>query len=379
MRSSGISAIAYNKLKEYLGIKGGETRLFDLYQQLAEPELEVLDRLGGDVVPLSRLAPAFGIRSDRWKPGKLPDGSDCMVPYGFDPVENDRGDLEIIKDGHVVAKMPKGGLYYDTVYFPYANAETIDDVDKIPITGISDEELLYLKKEAQRLYETTDKAVMGLFGGNVLEWGQGEWGYEKFFLTMAENPDLVLYWLDKLVNVHMSDLKKYMDAVGEYINIIQFSDDLGTQLAPMISPNMYREMIKPYHKKLYGYVRDNYPKAKVFIHCCGAIFDLLPDLIDAGVEIINPVQISAAGMDPRKLKDNFGNDLSFWGGGADMQGFVNRNEIPAIKPHVRELIDIFPPGGGFVFNQVHNIQADIPPEKVMAIYEVALEARKETQ
>jgi len=378
MRSSGISAIAYNKLKNYLNIRGGETRLYDIYQQLAEPEPEILERLGGDVVQLHRLAPSFGIRNDRWKPGKLPDGSDCVTPYGFDPVPNDRGGLDIIKDGRVFARMPKDGLYYDIVYYAYADVETVGDIDKIPINGITDEELAYLEKEAKRLYENTDKAILGPFGGNILEWGQGEWGYEKFLLAMAEKPDLVLYWFDKLAEVHMSDLKKYLNAVGDYINVIQFSDDLGTQTAPQISPNMYREMIKPYHKKLYRYVRENFPRVKVFIHCCGAVFDLLPDLVDAGVEIINPVQISAMGMDPRKLKDRFGTELSFWGGGANMQTFVNTHGIAEIQSHVRELIDIFSPGGGFVFNQCHNIQADVPPEKVVAIYDVALAARKES-
>ena len=377
LRSSGISAIAYNKLKDYLNIEGGVTKLYDIYQQLAEPEPEVLGRLGGDVVQLHRFAPSFGIPNDRWKPGKLPDGSDCIEPYEFDPVPNEKGDLEVIRDGHAIIKMPKGGLYYDVVYYPYADAETTGDIDRIPIKGIDDAELAYLEKEAKRLYEETDKAILGPFGGGTLECGQGEWGYEKFLLSMAEKPDLVLYWLDKLIEVHFDDLKKYLGAVGKYINVIQFCDDLGTQNAPQISPNMYREMIKPYQKKLYRYVRENYPHVKVFIHCCGAIFDLLPDLIDAGVEIINPVQISAAGMDPQRLKTTFGSELSFWGGGANMQTFVNTNSVEAIRGHVRELIDIFAPGGGFVFNQVHNIQANVPPEKIMAIYDTALEYRKE--
>ena len=138
---------------------------------------------------------------------------------------------------------------------------------------------------------------------------------------------------------------------------------------------MYREMIKPYHKKIYSYVRENFPKVKVFLHSCGAIHDLIPDLIDAGVQILNPIQISANGMDPKRLKEEFGKDLVFWGGGANMQTFVQTASVEQIRAHVQELIETFAPGGGYVFTQVHNIQADVAPEKVLAIYETAAKYR----
>jgi uroporphyrinogen decarboxylase len=375
MRSTGISAIAYNRLKEYLGISGGVTKLYDVFQQLAEPEMDIINRFGGDVVQLNRLSPAFGIVNDSWKPGKLPDGSGCLVPAGFNPVKNEKGELEILKGDAVLARMPKGGLYFDQVFHPYENAETFDDIDKIPIPEITDAELRYLESEAKRLCENTDKAILGAFGGNILEAGQSDWGYEKFFIDLAINPDLVHYWLNRLTGAYLRDLEKYLNAVGRYINVIQFGDDLGTQEAPQISRKMYIEMIKPYHKKQYEYVRDNFPDVKVFLHSCGAIYDLIPELIDAGVEVLNPVQISAKNMDPVKLKREFGKDISFWGGGADMQRTVRMGTIEQIKAEVRELIGIFSPGGGFVFNQVHNIQADVAPEKILAIYETALSFR----
>ena len=377
MRSTGISALAYNKLKSYLGMTGGITKVYDVFQQLAEPETEIIERMGGDVLQLNRYAPSFGIPNDRWKDGKLQDGSTCLYPEQFSPVENEKGELEI-RDGELVlAKMPKGGLYYDSMHFLYENAESRSDIDKIEISGITGFELEYLAAEARRLYETTEKAILGAFGGNIFEAGLASWGYEKFLFTLAYDPDLVHYWLEKLTEQYMEDLKKYLSAVGSYINVIQFGDDLGTQQAPMISRRMYEEMIKPYHKRQYRYVRDNYPDVKVFIHCCGAISDLIPGLIDAGVEVLNPVQISAQGMDPRTLKREFGKDITFWGGGADMQGTVRTSDVGQIKADVRELIEIFSPGGGFVFSQVHNILADVPPEKIMAIYDTALKFRKE--
>ena len=376
MRSTGINIKAYKNLKNYLGIKEGTIKLYDVFQQLAEPELKVVDHLGGDVVQLHRLSPAFNIRIDSWKESIQPDSSVYMVPKTYDPVSNKKGELMIIQDGKLIAKMPDGGLYFESVDVPYANAKTFEDIDNIPIARMTDEEAEYLKTEAKRLYDTTDKAILGAFGGNILEAGQINWGYERFFMYLAIEPELIHYWLNKLTDVYMADLEKYLDAVGEYINVIQFGDDLGTQLASQISVGMYKEMIKPYHKKQYRYVRDNYPDVKVFLHSCGAIYDLIPELIDAGVEILNPVQISAKGMDPIKLKQEFGDRIVFWGGGADMQGFVKRSSVEEIKKHTRELIEIFAPGGGYVFNQVHNILADVSPQKIMAIYDTALLYRK---
>ena len=145
-----------------------------------------------------------------------------------------------------------------------------------------------------------------------------------------------------------------------------------------MSVEMYREMIKPYQQKVYQFVRKSYPNVKVGLHCCGAIKDLIPDLIDAGVQVLNPIQISARGMDPEELKARFGKDLVFMGGGADMQGFVNHTEdLQAIYDHVRKLLDIFAPEGNYIFSQVHNILDNVSPEKVMTIYRAALDYRKE--
>ncbi|HHU79619.1 MAG TPA: methyltransferase [Clostridiales bacterium] len=376
MRSTGISARAYKNLKDYLGIKEGTVKLYDVFQQLAEPEMEVLNLLGGDVVQLHRLAPAFDIKIDRWKQVRLYDEFVATVPEDYSPLPNENGDLEIRDKGTVIARMPKGGFYFDQVIHPYEKVETYQDIDNIAIPEITDEELAFLEKEARKLYEQTDKAILAAFGGNIFEAGQINWGYEKFYVDLAINKDLVHYWLNKLTDAYLRDLDKYLKAVGKYINVIQFGDDLGTQQAPQISTDMYREMIKPYHQRQYEFVRNNYPHIKVFLHSCGAIYDLIPDLIDAGVEILNPVQISAKGMDPLQLKKEYGNDLVFWGGGADMQGLVNFGSIDQIKQHTRELIEIFSPGGGYVFNQVHNIQSNITPEKIMAIYKTALSFRK---
>lgn len=376
MRSTGIHAAAYNELLSYLGYKDKKARVYDVFQQLAEPDPEIVEIFGGDVVQAHRLCPAFGINIRSWKESKLQDGSKCLVPGDFSPVANDNGDYDIVQNGTVIARMPKGGLYFDQIHRPYGEAETIADIDKVPVEPMTDEEISFLKEETKNLFESTDKAVLMAYGGNIFEAGQINFGYEKFFVDLALNKEMMHYYFGKITENYIYELSRLLPEVSGYIDLIQVGDDLGTQVAPQISVDMYREMIKPYHKKIYTYIRDNFPKVKVFLHCCGAIYDYLPDLIDAGVEVINPVQISAKGMDPVKLKREFGLDLTFWGGGANMQETAVKGTIQEIKDEVRRLIEIFSPGGGYVFNQVHNIQPNIGPEKIMAIYETAREYRK---
>lgn len=369
MRSTGISAIAYNKLKEHLGIQEGHTKLYDIYQQLAEPEEMIVDRFHGDVVQLHRLEPAFGIDILEWKDGVLPDGSTCLVPKNFNPVKNEKGDLEVFSGDKLIAKMPNGGLYFDTVYRPYEHCKTTEDIDKIPLGYITDFELEYLEKEAKRLYETTDKAILASFGGNIIEAGESDWGFENFMMQMAAEPELIHHYLTRLTDCYMSNLEKFLKAIGKYIDVIQFGDDLGMQNNLLISKRMYKRMIKPYHQRQFRWVKENYPNVKVFFHSCGSIIKLIPDLIDAGVEVLNPIQLSATGMDPELLKREFGNDLVFWGGGIDTQQTLTNCKVEEIEDEVKRLVDIFKTGGGFVFTQVHNIQANIPPEKVVAVYD----------
>lgn len=370
MRSTGISAIGYNKLRSFLGL-GQETRVYDLFQQLAEPELEILQRFGGDVLQLHRYRPAFGIDLTAWKDGVLPDGSSCRYPAGFNPVRTPDGGFEIIIDGKAVARMPAGGLYFDQIVHPYQACTSPGDIEAIPIHAMAEDEMVWLRKEAARL-KATDYAVLGAFGGNILEAGQADWGYENFFMNLALEPDLVHHYLNRITDAYMADLEKYLAAVGDTIDVIQFGDDLGTQEAPQISTEMYRTMIMPYHKRQFDFVHRNYPRVKVFFHSCGSVRPLIPSLIEAGVDVLNPVQLSARGMDPVELKREFGKDLVFWGGGVDTQVTVTQGSLEDIRRSVKELVGIFAPGGGFVFTQVHNIQANVEPAKVVAIYDTAL-------
>lgn len=373
MRSTGINAVAYNRLLKALGVENRCARLYDVFQQLAEPDPEVLERLGGDVVQAHRLYPAFGIAIDRWRPSKLADGSDCLVPYDYRPVRNAKGGFDILDpDGNVISRMPNGGFYFDVIRHRFEDLEEPEDVDGVRFTPMSEKEMSFIENECRTLRETTDKAILFAYGGNVFEAGQTDFGFETFFCDLAANQEMLHRWFEKLTDCYLTELRALLPRIAPYIDVIQMGDDLGTQLTTQISPAMYREMIKPYHRKIYGYVRENFPEVKVFLHSCGAICDLIPDLIDAGVEILNPVQISANGMDPAKLRREFGADLTFWGGGANMQTFVPTAAPDQIREHVDGLIRTFYDGrGGYVFTQVHNIQYNVEPEKILAIYDTA--------
>lgn len=372
MRSTGIHASAYIKLKKYLGSLGGFVKVYDLMQMLAEPEKEVIEFFDADVVQLHRYRPTFGIPINQWKRGLLPDGEECLYPEEFHPVKKERGEKDIIVDGRIVARMPKDGFWYDSVFFPLADAENEKDIDACGLSAIEEDEIEYLKKEAGELKEEyPDYAVLGSFGGNVFESGLFTFGMEKYLTLLIEKPKLVEYFNEKIVENHIINLRKYLEAVGDHIDIIQMGDDLGTQNAPYISPRLYRQLIKLYHKRVYEEVHRLSPRIKVFLHSCGSIYDFIPDLIEIGVDILNPVQTTARNMDPVSLKKEFGKDIVFWGGGVEAQGVLMFGAPEEVRSQVRERIRILGPGGGFVFNQIHNILPEVPPENVVAAYREA--------
>lgn len=371
MRSTGIMAIAYNKLKKHLDIDGGLTRVYDIGQQLAEPEPQILERFQVDVVDLSN---TFGEESVDWVDWTLPDGSAGQVHKVFLPIR--KGNEWVLMDGdRVAARMPEDCLYFESCNPPLEHAETSSDIQSFNWYFYSDEDLKMLEHKARDLYKNTEYAIMGGFGGNILELGQAYRGWSNFMMDLAMNPGFAEELMDKMVEVHLKNLEGYLQAVGDYIQIIQMGDDLGTQNATQLSPDMYREMIKPRHEKIYQYVKKN-SDLFVFLHSCGSIYDLIPDLIETGVDILNPVQTSANKMDPVRLKSEFGDKITFWGGGVDTQHVLPEGSPEQVEDMVKQRIEIFAPGGGFVFNQVHNIQANVPPENVVAAYDTAAKWRR---
>jgi uroporphyrinogen decarboxylase len=195
---------------------------------------------------------------------------------------------------------------------------------------------------------------------------------DNYLTQLATEPDLIHRFLDRSVDIYRRNLGLYLEAVGPYIDIILFSDDYGMQTGPQISPEMFREFFKHRHEQLWGYAKELAP-VKVLLHCCGSIVDLLPDMIDAGLDAVNPVQTNTRDMEPARLKAEFGDRLVLWGGGCDTRRVLPHGTPEEIREHVFRNLDILAPGGGFVFQQVHNIQADVPPENIVAMFDAIAE------
>lgn len=368
MMSTGITGIAYNKLKAYLGIQGGRTRMYDLGQQLAEPELEVLERIHADVLPLLISEPK------EWKPSVLPDGSPCEVPTWFNPEREPDGSL-VLRDGEgrIVARMPEDGYYFDGVYHPLANVSSIQELETYSFyTPIDQETLDDLHARAKRLYETTDYAIMLNGAGSIYEWAQTLRGWDTFMMDLAADPKFASALMARLAEANIRRLEQILPAVEGYIQVIQVGDDLGMQSGPQLSPRLYRRLVKPWHAKLYRYIKEH-TSAHLFLHTCGSVYAFIPDFIEMGVDVLNPVQVSAKDMDTKRLKEEFGTDIVFWGGGCDTQKVLPFGTPDEVREEVRRRIGDLASDGGFVFNQVHNIQAGVPPENIMAMYEAALE------
>ena len=368
MLSTGITGIAYHALKAYLGIDGGRTRMYDLGQQLAEPELTILERIGADVLPL------FVSEPEKWKSSTLPDGSPCEVPEWFSPETLPDGSQVLYDEqGHIVSRMPKDGYYFDGVYHPLAGVNSARELEQYPFYSPIDQATLAgLHKRAKHLYESTGYALMLNGGGSLYERAQGLRGWDVFMMDLAGDPVFASALLAKLVEADIRRLEQILPVVEGYVQLIQVGDDLGMQDGPQLSPRLYREVIKPWHKKLYRYIKEH-TSARLFLHTCGSVYAFIPDFIEMGVDVLNPVQVSARDMDTKRLKREFGRDITFWGGGCDTQRVLPFGTPAEVREEVKRRIDDLAPGGGFVFNQVHNIQAGVPPENVMAMYKAVHE------
>ena len=225
------------------------------------------------------------------------------------------------------------------------------------------------RKSALELRSQTDRAIYATFGGNLFEAGEFAFRMDNFLTEIALNPKRIHNFLDKLLDRHLSNLTKFLDAVGPYVDIIGFGDDLGMQNGPQISPQMYGEFFKPRHAAMWNLVKTKYPHLKVALHSCGSIYRLLPDFIEAGLDIIQPVQITAREMEPQRLKEEFGKDIVFWGGGCNTQAILPFGTPEEVREDVRKNLSVFAPGGGYVFQQVHNIMAGVPPENIIAMFD----------
>ncbi|MGC8990918.1 MAG: uroporphyrinogen decarboxylase family protein [Verrucomicrobiia bacterium] len=379
--SSGISAIAYGNLIRHLGLHQGAIRVYDVVQQLAQPEDEILDRFKIDVVDIGR---TFNTDDSAWQPTVLADGQTALYPAWFHPERQPDGSFIVrMKDGLDIAHMPAGGTFFDQSYFPYLNGYPADFRDlstemgrvlwaalvHSPWDRVSDPGFWdTLRAKAIELRRTSDRAVMIVIGCNLFEWGTFLRRIDNFLMDLVEQPEKVEALLDALMERHLAVLEKACRAVGDVADVIRFGDDLGTNGGPFMSPRIYKQLFKPRHAMLCDYVH-KHSRMKTFLHSCGSIRALLPDLIEAGYDVINPVQTTCKGMEPEGLKADFGKDICFWGGGCDTKTVLPQSTPQKVKDHVKRRLEILAPGGGFVFNTVHNILPEVPPQNIVAMFE----------
>jgi uroporphyrinogen decarboxylase len=378
--SSGISAIAYSHLKGRIGMPELPTLVYDVVQQLAQPDVRVLDHFGVDVVDIGR---AFNTEPSAWRDVQLVDGSPAKYPAWFHPrAEPDGAFTALLPDGTAIARMPESGTFFDQTCFPYLDgypsdfSQLGDAMGKIlwsalvhsPWDHAADPDFwAQLRARTLALRAGTDRALMVVVGCNLFEWGTFLRRIDNFLADLLEDEVAVARLLDALMEKHLAFLGKVCEAVGDIVDVCRFGDDLGMDSGPFMRPQIYRDLFKPRHAQLCAFVK-KHSRMHTFLHSCGSIYQLIPDLIDAGFDILNPVQTNSRFMDPATLKKEFGRDVTFWGAGCDTRAILNRATPAEVRAHVLERLGIFAPGGGFVFNTVHNILPEVPPENILAMY-----------
>lgn len=352
--STGITSIsrqAYGDLRRSLGMPAGKAQLTDYIQQLALVDEDVLTD--------------FAVDTRMVQP--LPEGLPALV---------DEGDAWSFRDHWGAGlRMPKDpGLYYDWVDFPI-KASTMAALEQYAWPSLdSDAVIDAVGRRAKRLYEHTDYALVAsvIFGGGILEQPARLMGMESFYIALAKEPRFAAQLIERLTDLYIALCTKYLERIGQYIQVFAYWNDLAGQSGPLISPQLYRQIVKPQERRLVDAIKAK-TNAKLFIHSCGAIRQFIPDFIDIGFDIVNPVQTSAAGMDLAALKRDFGRDIVFWGGTCDPQTTLPFGTPAQVKAETRRAIEVLAPGGGFVFSAIHNIQSRVPAENIFALFETVQE------
>ena len=343
--ATGISAFAYCNLRKHLGLPVCNVELVDGVQVLARVDTDILERFHCDCIFL-RPKPS---NSRIWYPR---DGYAFLVPDYFNPVQNDK-DEWIVKRDALTMRMPKGGYFFDGDWLSMENMW-------------EDHFFQQTVREAERLYKETDFFIA--FSGFYPYFGSSV----DYFCAMLTEPETLIESNTMVLESELKRAALVVESMGEYIGAVCLAGDLGCQSGPMVRPEVFEEVSAPFLKKFCDFIHHN-SDAKVFLHSCGAIEPLLPVLIYCGIDIINPVQVSAAGMNPVNLKHKYGSDIVFWGGGVDTQHVIGVKSPEEVAENTRYLTDIFKQGGGYVFCPVHNIMGNVPPENIVAAYDAAYE------
>ena len=385
--TSGIHVSALYRLRQALGLDGPGTpvKVIEPYQMLGEVTPDLMEALGIDVVGLGGSKTMFGFRNERWKEWTTFDGTPVLVPQGFNTEPEPDGRILMYPEGDKSAPpsgcMPKGGWYFDAIIRQAAiddrHLNVEDNLEEF--VPVSEQELNHFSSQATRLHEQTDKAILANFGGTgfgdialvpapSLKHPKGIRDVEEWYISTVARRDYVYKVFERQCEIALKNLKTIHEAVGDRVTAAFVTGtDFGAQSGPFISPQTYRDLYKPFHKIVNDWIH-KHTGWKSFIHSCGSVRALLEDFIEAGFDIFNPVQCSAAHMNPEELKGIFGDRITFWGGGVDTQHTLPFGTPKEVRWEVRSRIRAFGPGGGFVFNTIHNIQAGVPVENLLAMF-----------
>jgi hypothetical protein len=385
---TGMQVDTVYQLRQALGLDapGTPVKVVEPYQMLGEIKPDLMQALGIDVMGLGKPSTMFGFKNEGWKPWTTFAGTPVLVPAGFNTEPDENGDILMYPEGDrsvpPSARMPKGGFYFDSIprQLPLDdnNLKLEDNLEEFG--PISDDDLAFLGREAERIWTETDQAVLANFGGTAfgdialvpapwLKHPKGIRDVEEWYVSTVTRRDFIYKTFERQCEIAIQNLEKIHQVVGNRVTAVFLSGtDFGQQNGPFVSPKAYRDLFKPFNKAVNDWVHQH-TTWKTFIHSCGSVRALIPDFIEAGFDILNPVQCSAAGMAPEQLKQEFGERVTFWGGGVDTQRTLPFGTAEEVRKEVAARLKIFKKGGGYVFNTIHNVQARVPIENVLAMYE----------
>ena len=386
---SGMHVSCIADLRDYFGLKKRPAKVNEPYQMLGEIDDELIDVIGIDTIAVQSQKTMFGFNNENWKEFKTPWDQEVLVPENFNITQEQNGDLLIYPEGDLSAppsgRMPTGSYFFDSI----VRQEPIDDANLDPednleeFTLITDEDLLFYEKQIQTL-KASNRAVIGGVGGTgfgdiafvpapFLKYPKGIRDVEEWYISTVARKDFIHKIFSKQCEIALQNLEKFYSVMGDALDIFFVcGTDFGTQTSSFCSTATYEELYAPYYKKVNQWIHKN-TNWKTFKHSCGAVENFIPHFIDSGFDIINPVQCSATGMDPKLLKDKYGDRIVFWGGGVDTQKTLPFGSPEEVRKEVLERCEIFSPNGGFVFNTIHNIQARTPLENLVAMIEAVKE------
>ncbi len=384
--SMHVSSVYQLRQALELDAPGTPVKVVEPFQMLGEIGDDLLDALAVDVVGVNGRNTMFGFPNENWRSWTTFDGTPVLVPEKFNTEPEPNGDLLLYPEGDrsvpASGRMPAGGWYFDAlVRQPPLDEASLDPEDNLEeFQPIADEDLEHFADTIDDVYNQTDKAIFASFGGTSfgdialvpatqLPFPKGIRDIEEWYVSTVTRREYLMAVFERQCEIALVNLQRIHDAVGNKVAVAFVSGtDFGTQTGLFLSPQSYRDLYMPFHRAVNDWVHQH-TTWKTFIHSCGAVYPLIPLFIEAGFDVINPVQCSARGMDPTVLKVEFGSDVVFWGGGVDTQHTLPFGTPEDVRREVKERIDAFAPGGGFVFNTIHNVQARIPAENLVALYE----------